>query len=773
MPITFTPETSAFNVVGDHAACGTRTPHHVTTSSYFSSTYYTTTSVGFLGGAAYSPTLGLWVIGGQSCDLATAIISSPGGGVWTGRGNPWGAGGGCHDVVWAAALGLFVAVGEDGSGNAFSVTSPDGVTWTAHLAIGGETLLSRVFWSQTLGQLLAIGASGYWKSTNGISWSAVSIPATTSVECFAYQPGTGWVGVGFANPAPSHPCIVTSPDGVTWTGRASDFQTGGLTEVIYSATLGGFVAVGSNFASPAHRVAFSNDGGATWGDFNAPWNNYPAGLAETPAGITVAAFSGGSPTHSVYTSEDLINWTIAASPLDSASAEMFAPSLAYDPGTNRLILTGVQATRPNPVIFTASPTAPPPPAPPHRKWTNGTMGRIIVTDLAGRVTTWLDKVHLGATIDLNLNQPAQITVQLRPNTLTVNDLYTDGDPLVAQSNRLIYILLREGGNQPWVCRAAGIIMSPEDQADADVPTTHLVAYDPWQYLSARPFYINTSGDLAGPPDGFLFPGTRGDVIIGTALKNTIESEGVGVMIDGGPSYGGTVYWGGHYDATPILDYQVQPGQTLADVWNGVIAAGDPSGGSGGADIILTPIYDPVRRPGFTHELSVYNLAGSVVPASPMAWGEYTRVATTADRQHDGTPGAFINEAYYYAGQAGFPVGLVQNGISVAKYQPYRATQFFPNQPQGEVVQAFAQQALSLQKQGKRTFTVDPDPMRAPAPFTGYNLGDRIPLLAPNDLRVAATGYQRIQTIPLEINQDGVTRVRTLLVTADWRGDDST
>lgn len=404
--------------------------------------------------------------------------------------------------------------------------------------------------------------------------------------------------------------------------------------------------------------------------------------------------------------------------------------------------------------------------------------RLIVTDLDGVVTTWLTRSLLGASFTSSLLQPATASVALRSNSPEVNRLFTDSDPLVAQSNRLLYILMNEGGNQPFDhCRYAGIIMSPQDQADADAPVTHLSAWDPWQYVMARPFYIDDSGTLP-PQGGYRFFGVRGGVIVATALKNAILSESVGCFIDAGLTYGGTPHWTGVIEDTPELDLNVQQGMSVGDVWNAVIAAGDPSGGPGGCDIVLQPIYDPgsdiaPTRPGFLAQFSVYNVAGTERPSSPLAWGQFTRTSTTADRQHDGTPGAFVNEAYLFAGQGGAPAGLIDNPASIAKYRPYWAQQFFPSQPISSVVEALAHQIISLQKQGKRTFTVNPDPMRAAVPFRDYDIGDRIPQLVPSKLRVAATGYQRVQTIPVEINPDGVTRVNALLTCPDWRGNDGT
>lgn len=423
------------------------------------------------------------------------------------------------------------------------------------------------------------------------------------------------------------------------------------------------------------------------------------------------------------------------------------------------------------------------------RWFSGYQTRFVITDLNGVTTTTLDKLILDAQMVPALNQPLTGTFSVRSNDRRVNRLFTDGYPLLAQSNRLVYVFFREAtpAQPPWKCRVAGVLMSPEDQADADVPTTHFAFYDPWQFLMGTPAFIDGAGNLPGP-DGFQFFATPGSVIAATLLGNAIASLGAGVLggngtfIDAGPDYGGTDQWaptGGVREDTPVVDYVVQQGATLGQVWNDLVGMDNPNPGSdpeGGMDIRLQAIYDPVTRPGYTHNLQIYNLAGVDQPGSPMAWGAFNRASIMADRQHDATPGSFINVANFYAGQGGIPAGPgglpIVNTASVDTFLAYWSSQFFPNQFNAQVVVSMAQQALTLAKQGKRTFTLSPDPMRAVPPFVGYQIGDRIPVIARNTLRVPAGGLQRVQSIPLEVTPDGITRVNALLTSPDYRGADS-
>lgn len=408
-----------------------------------------------------------------------------------------------------------------------------------------------------------------------------------------------------------------------------------------------------------------------------------------------------------------------------------------------------------------------PPVPPAAsRFFEGYQWRFLFTDLGCVTTTWANGLLSSRAISKTLGQPTTIEAQVVSDDPRVNTIFSDGFPLVAQSNRLVFAFRREGGTPPWVCRAAGILMSPEDQGTTDIATSHFTAYDPRQLLAGRPC-TNADGTLPGSL-GLNFLGVTGDTIVTTLLERTILNEG-GCFIDAGVDHGGTLYWTGTIETTDPIDFTVQQGTMVGEAWSTLEQTGN-------LDIVLTPIYDPVRRPGYTHELSIYRMAGSEKPGAVFGWDRLNRAVAQIDRMHDGTPGAFFNKVQYYAGQGGSPVpitGPLVNAESVAAFGSYWAQQFFPAltsvDPTGAAVLALAAQALVLAKQGKRTLTITPTPERAPVALLDYDVGDRIPVYASDRLRVTADGLQRVQGIPIQINDDGIEQIGGLLCSPDWQG----
>lgn len=425
---------------------------------------------------------------------------------------------------------------------------------------------------------------------------------------------------------------------------------------------------------------------------------------------------------------------------------------------------------------------------PASRFFEGYEWRWVVTDLDSAAVTWADGLLSERRIAFNLDQATVIEAAVEPDDFVVNGLWTDGYPRLAQSNRLVYCFRREapGTSAPWRVKAAGIVMSPEDEGDPDVPTTHFTAYDPWKLLEARPV-LDVNGNIPGG-EGERALGAltapNANVVALTYLKRTIQAPLGGlVRIDAGQAWGGTTFYGGApnfatIETCPIVDSVVQQGQSVADVWNELVDAGL-------CDIKLDAIYDPVRRPGYTHELSIYNLAGTNRTSAVFGWDTMTRNLSRIARMHDGTPGQFFNIVQYFAG-AGAAIenaaAPITNNDSITAFGRYWSMQFFPSLPSYYLdpvatVLAMEKQALSLAKQGKRTLTLTPIPELAPIPLVDYDLGDRVAVYATNRLRALISSSFaanpvaafRVQSIPVEISDDGIETIAGLVVSPDWRG----
>lgn len=401
--------------------------------------------------------------------------------------------------------------------------------------------------------------------------------------------------------------------------------------------------------------------------------------------------------------------------------------------------------------------------------------RFVVTDLTTTTTTWAEGLFTNRKLVYPLNASATIDADVWPDDRRVNLLFDDsGYPLIGQSNRLIYAFRREdpftGETPPWIVRGAGIIMGLEDQADVDVPLTHLTAYDPWTYLGGRPV-MDVDGGVPGPQGlKIILPGND---IIGNLIAYTRDNVGP-CFIDTGPTYGGTAFWG---TTTPAVIetcetylLTAQQGNSVADIMTQLTTAGN-------LDIVLYPVYDPGNRPGITHDLAIYQLAGEVKPKAVFAWDQFTRSLKHIDRMHSAVPGDFFNTVLYYSGQGGPPAAAspLVDTASVADFTTYWSQQSFPNQVSngsallvGNQTALLMAQALQLVKQGRRTMTVVPMPERSPVPFLDYVPGDRVPLYATNNLRVPSTGVQRVNSISITVEDDGVETVDTLLLSPDWR-----
>ncbi len=351
----------------------------------------------------------------------------------------------------------------------------------------------------------------------------------------------------------------------------------------------------------------------------------------------------------------------------------------------------------------------------------------LVTDLNTAAITGLSKLAASRQVTYTLNKPSTATGIVPSDDPRVNIPYpspTDA-PDLSFNERLLYMFRREDQNssQPWVCRFAGLVMQIEDAVQDDQPYSTFTAFDPWQYLFARPILRLTDpgppcvGELVGK-DGLSYTATKGNVIAKQIVDNTICLHG-GVYINTDL---------GTFEDTAPLD--INFAQTTS-----VGAALAQLAATGTLDIVMEPVYDPDTLPGICCIMNVYRQAGSIRDDAVFSW-DVGRSTQGISNLLDGDKMA--NQLQFFTGSGENPVTPVSDFTSETRFGYWSAQQAFPGTHLADAVavEALAQYQLGLRANGKRTIRLTPSPLLAPIPLLDYGVGDRVPVYATKRLRQA-------------------------------------
>lgn len=383
--------------------------------------------------------------------------------------------------------------------------------------------------------------------------------------------------------------------------------------------------------------------------------------------------------------------------------------------------------------------------------------RFVLTNLDSETLTVLDKIASDRKVTFVLNDESVHEGHVPSDSRLISDIADDGDPYLAMNSRLIYGFRRESDETPfWIPRFGGLVHIVGDVAESNEPETHYSAYDPWRLLKSRPL---TRDDGLLPTDGLTFRNRPGNEIAIDLLTNTDAFHGT-ARID----YGQTDFYEGTIEVTDEIDQHFESSTSVGEAWTQLTDGGT-------LDIVLDPIYDPVNRPGFLAELSVYAKAGDDKPNAIFAWDKPGRSLTGIERVQDGT--AMANKILFYTGN-GTPAALQSATASIAKYGQYWLEKSISDEYVTSAVQLLAQAELRLRRQGKTTLTIDPTPIRAPEPFRDYYLGDRVPVYASNRLRLALENTvddaRRVYGIPIVLDDDGAESIDKLLISSPFEDE---
>lgn len=201
----------------------------------------------------------LFVAVGGSTDAApttyTLIATSPDGTTWTVRMDTSG-GVYLRAVVWGAAAGLFVAIGDNvTAGDALILTSPDGITWTERANPKNFALYDITFANSLF---IAVGAADgtdayIITSPDGVTWTERSNPKNFALNSVLWS-GKQFIACGAADGTDAY--MITSLDGVTWTEVANP-KNFALNGIAWDGTR--YVAVGAADGSDAYIITSTDD----------------------------------------------------------------------------------------------------------------------------------------------------------------------------------------------------------------------------------------------------------------------------------------------------------------------------------------------------------------------------------------------------------------------------------------------------------------------------------------------------------------------------------
>jgi len=283
----------------------------------------------------WSASLGVLVAVSQTG--TNRVMTSTNGTSWTARSaaqaNAW------KSVCWAEEFDVFIAVSSDGTNRV--QTSPDGTTWTVRTAAQAiawqavafsssqyravaiaDTGTNRGMYSDESNvsmtitdNLVAIGSTNAYTSSDGAAWTARTIPAGTYNKIIYAD--SLFVAVGASKCA-------TSPDGITWTERT--IPAGTYTALAYSPTLDLFLAMGDNLAA-------TSPDGITWTSRTAPADQaWQAVTWADDLAQFIAVSSDGD--NRIASSTDGINWQILTAQADYSLSYLDGPTSSILHGTN-------------------------------------------------------------------------------------------------------------------------------------------------------------------------------------------------------------------------------------------------------------------------------------------------------------------------------------------------------------------------------------------------------------------------------------------------------
>ena len=397
--------------------------------------------------------------------------------------------------------------------------------------------------------------------------------------------------------------------------------------------------------------------------------------------------------------------------------------------------------------------------------------RYLVTALDGRHITTMDAHARDRSIEYGLLETTVMRGVISSDSEEINRLDLDGFPYLAEGDRLLYCLRRDyngdPAEDPFWCRAAGIILQYDDAADPDSASSSFTAFDPWEYLNHLTIVNPNNPEASGVLD-LKYLRTEVQDIVQSLMVNASVYYNTGasptsalanMFID----FGQTAWYEGTFETLPEITHTFQKGTSIGDGLRELCARGR-------CDIILRPIYDPVNRPGYLAEMSVYEIAGVVKPEAIFAWDKPSHSLQEISRNVDGTRRA--NNVRWHTWVGGGEVTVPQiSALSIARFGDYYSDQYIVSSEHTGQTADYADDWLETYAEHAREVSLTSIPERCPEPFLEWYLGDQVRVFASDQLRATMSGFQRVSGFTIDIDDNSVETVRDLRIYITGEGVD--
>ena len=167
-------------------------------------------------GIAWNGTM--WLMVGQGV-LATSYNGSN----WTQRGGSFGSGA-WYSVAWSGTV--WVVGGYNGTTGSTIISSPDGVNWSSRIGTSTTTGFAEclaVAWNGSLWVAIADNPGGSFSNTlatsiDGLTWTTRGNAMGMTTATVSRPWGLTWNGNYWVGACKGNYNIITSRDGITWTG---------------------------------------------------------------------------------------------------------------------------------------------------------------------------------------------------------------------------------------------------------------------------------------------------------------------------------------------------------------------------------------------------------------------------------------------------------------------------------------------------------------------------------------------------------------------------